>query len=336
MILGGRVSVNGSVIKSLSFQVDEKKDDVRLDGKPLKMSRKVYYVINKPKGVISAVSTPFQEQTVVEFVKEETERIYPVGRLDKDSEGLLFLTNDGDFAFRLTHPRFEKEKTYEASVSGKVTSEDIADLRRGVNLGGGESSSPALVRLLHVHSGKFPVYSITLKEGKNRQIRRMFEAVGASVVSLKRVSEGGVGIEGLRPGQYRRLTSKEVAYLSSESEAKKNLEKSMESHPGRIKGARAGEHSARRGSGAKKLHAAQIGKPIHAPGHRPTSRALAGKALIGATARQSAVAAEERAPSKAGSHKGGFRPMQKKAAGRPASAERQRDGVKRGLEKRKK
>ena len=226
-MLGGLISVNGATVKDLFFQVNEGKDIVTLGGKQVTAQSNVYYMLNKPKGVISAVSTKHGEQTVTDLIADEASRIFPVGRLDKDSEGLIFLTNDGDFALKLTHPRYGKEKSYEAAINRKISSKEQHALERGVGIGDGEVSAPAQVRLLIYREGKHPVYLVTIKEGKNRQVRRMFEAIGASVVSLKRVSEGGVSLSGLKAGEYRKLTKKEVALLMSD--AKPNTAKSQNS-----------------------------------------------------------------------------------------------------------
>jgi len=218
MIKAGRVSVNGQTVTDLAYMVDETKDEVRLDGKPISPTKHVYYMLNKPKGVISAVSTPFDETTVVDLIPEEKARVFPVGRLDKDTEGLIFLTNDGDFSYKLTHPSFEKEKVYECTVSGKVTAKGLASLRDGIMLSDGTKLAGADVRLARGRKeGRQFVYEITLREGKNREVRKMFEAVGAKVISLKRISEGGIGLGSLSVGGYRPLSQKEVNWLMSEN-----------------------------------------------------------------------------------------------------------------------
>lgn len=215
-ILQGRIKINGNLVTELATEVNEKKDSVTMDGKPLSyQSQTVYYMLNKPKGVISAANSRYGETTVVDLIEDEENRIYPIGRLDKDTTGLIFLTNDGSLAYKLTHPRFEKEKTYEAVVKGKIDIEDMNKMRKGI-MNEGDLLTAGSVRLLKMIKGN-SLISITLREGKKRQVRRMCRAVGHDVLELKRVSEGGISLGELKPGEYRKLTFNEVKKLLSDN-----------------------------------------------------------------------------------------------------------------------
>jgi len=212
LVTSGRVKVNGEVVTQLGFDVSEG-DIVEVDSKAVSPDLDyVYYMLNKPRGVISASSSPHGDTTVVDLIKGGSgQRIYPVGRLDKDSEGLIFLTNDGDFAYQLTHPKFEKVKEYDVVVSGPVDHAMATRLRKGVSDKTHEKLQ-AKVRIVKTAPDKSLLH-ITLREGKNRQIRRMVEIVGRTVISLKRVSEGGLRLENLGVGEYRRLSNAEVDSL---------------------------------------------------------------------------------------------------------------------------
>ncbi len=211
-IMQGRIKVNGQLVTEFAVDVDERKDEVTMDGKLLKYEQQaVYYMLNKPKGVISAASGKYGETTVVDLIEGEENRIYPIGRLDKDTTGLIFLTNDGSLSYKLTHPKFEKEKTYEALLKGKLDQDDMNKFRKGI-MSEGEKLTASNVRLLRMVKGNSLVM-ITLKEGKKRQVRRMCRGVGHPVIELKRISEGGIGLGNLEPGQYRKLTNNEVRKL---------------------------------------------------------------------------------------------------------------------------
>ncbi len=212
IILAGKVKVNGISVTDLSYQVDEKNDQVTVNGKPIEYKEEyVYYMLNKPTGTISAVSSRFDETTVIQLIKEEPKRIYPVGRLDKETEGLIFLTNDGDLSYRLTHPKFEKSKVYEALLTGRVDDRDLTKLSKGVMIDG-RKTADAEVTLLKVIKGD-SLIRIAIKEGRNRQIRRMCEIIGHPVIRLKRIEEGGLNLGELKVGEYRKLTKSEVNKL---------------------------------------------------------------------------------------------------------------------------
>ncbi len=212
IILAGKVKVNGVIVKDLAYQIDETKDIVLLNNKRLCLDEDmVYYVLNKPKDVISAVTSRHNETTVVDLISEEKSRIFPVGRLDKDTEGLIILTNDGDLAYRLTHPKFERSKTYEALLRGRLDSQTILKLSNGIMIEG-KKTAKASVHLLKMIKGN-SLIQITLKEGRNRQIRKMGRSIGHPVISLRRVEEDGIKLGNLPVGEYRKLTNKEITML---------------------------------------------------------------------------------------------------------------------------
>ena len=224
LITQGRVAVNGTIVSELGAKADIERDHIRVDGKLLHgAEQKVYLMLNKPKGYVTTVSDPEGRQTVMELVKGHRERLYPVGRLDYGSEGLLLMTNDGELANKLTRASEHVPKTYEVKVSGRVPPEAIAKLRAGVFLlpepgkaAKGVKTSPAEIRLLR--DAENPWYEITLVEGRNRQIRRMFEQVGHHVEKIKRVRFGPLVLN-VETGEYRELSSKEVGMLKSPNAA---------------------------------------------------------------------------------------------------------------------
>ena len=211
LIQEGRVQVDGVTVTEMGFQV-KKGSVVTFDGKRLAGENKVYFVLNKPKKVLSTVNDDRGRPTVVELI-DSTERIFPVGRLDYDSTGVLILTNDGDFANELTHPRFHLKKVYEVRVKGVMSTDQIKQMEQGIELDG-FMTLPAKVVVTHKDFEKsLTEFKITLVEGKNRQIRRMAEALGLSVVRLHRVKFGIVDTKELPVGQYRRLKPMEVKQL---------------------------------------------------------------------------------------------------------------------------
>lgn len=234
LVKNQKVTVNGEIITDLSFRVDPQKHKVEVNAKPVSPEADlVYYVLNKPKGIVSAVKSLRDSTTVVSLIPDEN-RIFPVGRLDKETEGLIFVTNDGDFAYMMTHPKFEKEKEYEALVRGRLETKDFEKLKKGVDLEG-KPASAAKVRLLRMSGGNSLV-SITLTEGRNRQVRKMFERIGHKVLELKRVREGCVTLGELKPGEYRKLTNKEVFNLMNSR--LKSANKQKERKPAARKGSR--------------------------------------------------------------------------------------------------
>ncbi|MCL2837820.1 MAG: rRNA pseudouridine synthase [Oscillospiraceae bacterium] len=212
MIKRGRVRVNGEVVTEMGVQINPDAPEVEVDGKPVySTNKKIYIVLNKPVGYITTVSDDRGRKTVMDLVSDIPHRIYPVGRLDYDTEGLLFMTNDGDFTYTLTHPKHNVEKTYIAHVSGNVTMEIIESLRNGIELEG-QRTSPAKVEIKGATQYGTKI-EITIHEGKNRQVRNMFEAVGLSVNKLRRTQEGGVAVGKIALGKWRQLSESEVNLL---------------------------------------------------------------------------------------------------------------------------
>ncbi len=214
LIREGRVSVNGKIITEMGTQVTEK-DVVRLDGKKIEPeNEKVYVIYHKPAGEITSVSDPEGRHTVMERFEGFRVRLYPVGRLDYDSEGLLLLTNDGAVADRMMHPSSLVDKSYIARAEGHFTPEELTQLRRGVMLDD-RPTAPAKVRLVREEED-ISVVQITIHEGRNRQVRRMLEAVGHPVRMLRRVQFGPLRLGDLRRGEWRELTAPEVEKLLRE------------------------------------------------------------------------------------------------------------------------
>lgn len=214
LIADGRVSVNGKVVREMGTKVVLGKDQVSVDGKPVSVEEKnVYVLLNKPAGYVTTVKDPQNRLTVMDLIKDVPYRVYPVGRLDFETEGLLLLTNDGELAYRMTHPKFEMKKTYIAWVEGNVMEESLEILRSGVLLEDGKTA-PAEVRLLRSEKKKSQV-EITIHEGKNRQVRRMCQAVNHPVLTLRRVSAGNLRLKGIKSGEYRYLSAEEEKQLKN-------------------------------------------------------------------------------------------------------------------------
>ncbi|MFO7310603.1 MAG: pseudouridine synthase [Bacillota bacterium] len=211
LIVAGRVQVNGRTVRELGVKVDPDRDEVRVDGRVIRPpSKLLYYMLNKPAGYVTTVSDPQGRPTVMSLVPSE-DRLYPVGRLDLDTEGLLLLTNDGPLAHRLTHPRYGVRKLYRAKVAGVVGAEAVARLEQGVLLEDGPTA-PARVRVIR-QDKETAVLEIELAEGRKRQVRRMCQAVGHPVLYLKRIGFGPLRLGRLPVGAYRPLTDAEVAAL---------------------------------------------------------------------------------------------------------------------------
>src|SRR5262245_47165204 len=204
----------------MGVKADPVADDIRVDGRRLRPpERHRYILLNKPAGVVTTRSDPQRRQTVIDLLAGVREYVYPVGRLDYDSEGLLLLTNDGELAARLTHPRHEVERTYEAQVAGAPDEEAIDKLRRGIPLDG-KRTMPAEVKLLRRNPHeRNAVLVITIREGRNRQVRRMCEAVGHPVRKLRRIRIGPISDRHLRPGEWRDLSLQEIRLLKNLAQA---------------------------------------------------------------------------------------------------------------------
>ncbi len=214
MILEGRVSVNDEIVKTLGVKVG-KNDIIKVDGKTINQANKVYYLMNKPTGCISAVSDNKGRKTVIDFldVEDKDKRVYPVGRLDYDSAGLIILTNDGDLTYQLTHPKFDVEKEYIVRVKGIVIRKKVVELRKGLKIDG-VLMKPKFVRILELDkANQSTLFTVVLTEGRNREIRKLFEAIGHQVKTLTRVRYDFLTLDGVERGSYRELKIHEVKQL---------------------------------------------------------------------------------------------------------------------------
>lgn len=216
LITQGRVEVNGEVVRTLGTKADPTRDTIKVDGRRLRFDIRVRYILlNKPKNVVTTRKDPEGRRTVIELLKGVREYVYPVGRLDYDSEGLLLLTSDGDLAAKLTHPRHAVERVYEAMVVGSPAEEDLEKLRRGIFLDGARTAPAQVRRAGTVGKGRQELtkLTITLREGRNRQVRRMCASIGHQVRKLTRTRMGPIKLGDLRPGHWRDLTEREVRLL---------------------------------------------------------------------------------------------------------------------------
>ncbi len=211
LILDGHVKVNGRIVKKLPVLVDPEHDVIVVSGKKLQFAQKVYYLLNKPKKVVCTNAEAEDRLRAIDMLKGVRERVYPVGRLDTDSHGLLLLTNDGELANQLTHPKFGIVKTYVVEVDGYVTGPDVDKLKQGIFLPTGKATIEG-VKILERNKRR-SLLEIQLREGRNRQIRRMLSRTGHSVKNLTRVKIGSLTLKGLAPGKFRSLTKKEVEGL---------------------------------------------------------------------------------------------------------------------------
>jgi pseudouridine synthase len=219
IIAEGRVKVNGVTVREAGLKIQPSKDKVTVDGREIIPANKpVYIMLNKPVGYVSTVRDQFKRPTVLDLLRGVKGRIYPVGRLDYDSEGLLLLTNDGNLAYGLTHPRHRVDKTYIVVVQGRPSRKEIDRIRKGVEIDG-RMTSPADIRVESIQGNK-TAFRVVIHEGRNRQVRRMFGAVGYAVVSLKRTSIGKLQLGTLAPGRWRFLEDREVKDLYKEIEDK--------------------------------------------------------------------------------------------------------------------
>lgn len=214
IILAGRVAVNGKIIKELGGKFDAEKVRITVDGKLLASAEdKVYFLFNKPRGVVTTMKDEKGRKCISDFVKDLPVRVYAVGRLDYNTEGLLILTNDGELAQALMHPSHEVGKTYLSTVVGIVPQEKLDMLRVGVKLEDG-MTAPAIVNLRHYdHDRKLTTFDITIHEGRNRQVRRMCDFIGFPVRNLQRIKMGPLALNGLGKGKMRELTANELVAL---------------------------------------------------------------------------------------------------------------------------
>jgi 23S rRNA pseudouridine2605 synthase len=212
LISKGKVSVDGEVITELGFKVDEHSSEIIVEGHLLKPeSRKVYVLLNKPMGYISSVSDQFGRKTVIDLVDGIDERLYPVGRLDYDTSGLIILTNDGEFTNIITHPRYHVKKTYRVLAEGDVNKYKISLLEKGVDIGGYITGPAKIENIKKIKDNT--MLDVTISEGKNRQVRKMFDVIMNPVLSLERIKIGDIEKGNLGEGKWRMLTENEINYL---------------------------------------------------------------------------------------------------------------------------
>ena len=211
LILNGKIEVNGKVITELGTKVNPEKDEVKYNGRVVKLEEeKIYILLNKPIGYVTTAKEQFGRDMVLDLVKVD-KRIVPVGRLDMYTSGALILTNDGDFVNKLTHPSHEINKTYNVTLKGIVTKEDIEKLQNGVEIDDGYITKPAKAKILKIdEEKKISRVQITIHEGKNRQVRKMCEAIGKRVLALHRCKIGNLDVKDLKLGEWRYLSEKEV------------------------------------------------------------------------------------------------------------------------------
>lgn len=217
LVLQGRVQVNGVTVTELGTKINPEKDKIKFDGKDIKQSPKlVYILLNKPIGYVTTADDQFGRDTVLDLVKVK-ERIVPVGRLDMYTSGALILTNDGNFVYQVTHPKHEIEKTYTVTIKGIVQNSEVEQLRNGIKIDD-YITKPARVKILKTDTEKgISRLEITIHEGKNRQVRKMCEAVGRKVLALHRSKIGGIGVKDIELGKWRYLTANEVQQILKNS-----------------------------------------------------------------------------------------------------------------------
>jgi 23S rRNA pseudouridine2605 synthase len=224
MVSEGRISVNGVVVRQQGTKADVNRDEIRVDGKLISCeTEKVYIVLNKPGGYVTTLSDPQGRPIVTDLLKGVVERVFPVGRLDYDSEGLLFLTNDGDFAQWLQHPRYKVPKTYRVKIEGRLNKLEMQSLEKGIDLPDGRFA-PSLI-ITDKLNPKSTWLRLTIHDGRNRVIRRAFDSIGHCVTRLIRVSFGDITLDSLGEGEWRPLRQREVGQLMAQSQAQKNRKK---------------------------------------------------------------------------------------------------------------
>ena len=222
LIKEGNVKVNGQTVTDLGSKINWKKDKVEVEGNLLEIPTSIYIMVNKPFGYISALKDPEGRPIVTELVAELDQRVFPVGRLDFDSIGLLLLTNDGNWANKFTHPSYEVPRTYKVTVAGEFRQEDIEQIRDGISIDKKEVTAPAKAEIVNISPAR-SVLRITIRQGINRQIRRMLEALGYRVIRLIRIGFGPLQLGDLKPGEYRLLTEEELREFDDSLNNKKDI-----------------------------------------------------------------------------------------------------------------
>jgi 23S rRNA pseudouridine2605 synthase len=214
MIAAGKVKVNGYLITEPGTKVDKEKDAIEVDGKIIKCSEsRVYILLNKPVGYITSAKDQFGRPTVLDLLKGISVRVFPIGRLDYDTEGLILLTNDGDLTYRITHPKHNIDKTYRALIDGEAGTNDIENFKNGIAVEDYVASPAKLEIIRHIKGNS--IVDITIHEGKNRQVRKMCAAIGHEVIWLKRIKIGKIELGELKIGEWRYLNDAEVEYLKA-------------------------------------------------------------------------------------------------------------------------
>lgn len=222
IIKSGRVAVNGQIVTEMGVKIKIGTDKVTVDGKDITPEEEhVYLMLNKPEGYVTTAHDPQGRPTVLDLVAEVPQRVFPIGRLDVDTEGLLFLTNDGELAYRLTHPKFAVPKVYHALVTGKPSEDKLDRMRNGLKLEDG-MTKPCTVKVIRRYNHK-TMLEITISEGRNRQVRRMCQAIGNPIIELERVKIENIELSQVKRGQYRKLTLEELAPLMYKVQLGANL-----------------------------------------------------------------------------------------------------------------
>ena len=212
LIFNGHVKVNGKVVKEPWIEISQNKDVVEVYGKKINIEEKIYIALNKPKGVITTLKDDFNRKIITELVKGVSKRIYPVGRLDYDVSGIILLTNDGELANRLIHPKFKVAKTYIVKIKRNISFNKLKKLEKGIILDDGHKTLPAKCSLIK-HGEGFSIVKLQIKEGKKRQVKRMFKALNHPVIELKRVEFASISVGKLKEGEWRYLSKDEVKKL---------------------------------------------------------------------------------------------------------------------------
>ncbi len=220
-ILQGLISVNGTIITELGYKIDENKDEICFNGKKInKINKKIYILLNKPIGYVTTTKDQFKRDTVIDLIKID-EKILPVGRLDMYTSGALILTNDGDFIYKITHPKYEIEKTYNVTLKGIITEEEIEKLRNGLKIEN-YISGKAKVKILKLDKEKnISRIEITIHEGKNREVRKMCNTIGRKVLALHRSKIENINVKNLKIGEWRYLTKSEIEMLINKTSCSK-------------------------------------------------------------------------------------------------------------------
>jgi pseudouridine synthase len=219
MIAEGRIKVNGQVVQVLGYKIDDEKDRVDVEGRRVEKEEElVYLVINKPPGYLVTLKDNFQRPTILQLLPSLRKRVFPVGRLDYDSSGLLLLTNDGELAYRLTHPRFKVPKVYLVKVKGEPVPSELTRLEKGIYLDDKKTAPAKIVQI--GGDPKKRLLKVEIYEGRKREVKRMFQAIGHKVLQLQRVNFGGLGLGSLKMGKWRFLTRKEIDSLKKQVASK--------------------------------------------------------------------------------------------------------------------